>query len=179
MPTSEARSAKGLAELPYRPCVGIMVLNRDGLVWAGHRVSRSPHDPEGQDRWWQMPQGGIDAREDPAAAAVRELEEETGIRSVEIVAESPGWYSYDLPVELRPKAWGGRYRGQRQKWFAVRFTGAEDEIALVRPGHPQEFDRWRWAGIDELVGLIVPFKRAVYEQVVGDFAALARPRSQP
>ena len=103
--------------------------------------------------------------------ALRELDEETGIRSVEIIAESPGWYTYDLPAELRPKAWGGRYRGQRQKWFAARFTGADDEIALVRPGHtPGVRSAWRWAGIDELVGLIVPFKRAVYEQVVRDFA---------
>jgi putative (di)nucleoside polyphosphate hydrolase len=126
-----------------------------------------------------MPQGGIDASEDPAKAALRELEEETGIRSVEIVAESPGWYTYDLPVELRPRAWGGRYCGQKQKWFAARFMGSDDEVALVRSGHAQEFDAWRWAGIDELVGLIVPFKRSVYEQVVRDFAALAGPQRRP
>jgi len=160
----------------YRPCVGIMVLNLEGLVWLGRRLD-APAEPEGPGTWWQMPQGGIDANEDPLEAALRELEEETGIRSVEVVAESPAWYTYDLPAELRPKAWGGRYRGQRQKWFAVRFTGPDQEIALQRPGHPQEFDAWRWAGLDELEGLIVPFKRGVYQQVVRNFAAFARPRS--
>jgi putative (di)nucleoside polyphosphate hydrolase len=160
----------------YRPCVGIMVLNRAGLVWIGRRHD-APGEPEGPGAWWQMPQGGIDADEDPARAALRELEEETGIRSVDIIAESSAWYTYDLPENLRPKAWGGRYRGQRQKWFAVRFHGGDDEVALVRPGHPAEFDAWRWAGVDELVDLIVPFKRAVYEQVVREFAALARPQS--
>jgi putative (di)nucleoside polyphosphate hydrolase len=122
-----------------------------------------------------MPQGGIDASEDPAKAALRELEEETGIRSVDIIAESPGWYTYDLPANLRPRAWGGRYRGQRQKWFLARFHGSDDEVALTRPGHAPEFDVWRWADIGELVALVVPFKRAVYQQVVADFAPLAKP----
>jgi putative (di)nucleoside polyphosphate hydrolase len=163
------------ADLPYRPCVGIMVLNPAGLVWIGRRHD-APGEPEGPGAWWQMPQGGIDDHEDPGRAALRELEEETGIRSVEIIAESPGWYTYDLPEHLRPNAWGGRYRGQKQKWFAARFTGSDTEIALARPGHEPEFDSWRWADIDELVGLIVPFKRPVYEQVVRDFGALVRPR---
>src|SRR5262245_66092291 len=162
--------------LSYRPCVGIMVLNRSGLVWIGRRHD-APGEPEGPGTWWQMPQGGIDASEDPAKAALRELEEETGIRSVAILAESPGWYTYDLPAELRPKAWGGRYRGQRQKWFAVRFTGPEHEIALQRPGPQREFDAWRWARLNELEGASVPFKRAVYAQLVRDFAAFAQPRS--
>ena len=161
--------------LPYRPCVGIMVLNRAGQVWIGRRHD-APGEPEGPGAWWQMPQGGIDEKEAPAKAALRELEEETGIRSVEIIAESPTWYLYDLPEHLRPKAWGGRYRGQKQKWFVVRFSGPDTEIELERPGHQPEFDAWRWAGIDELAGLIVPFKRAVYEKVVRDFAALARPQ---
>jgi putative (di)nucleoside polyphosphate hydrolase len=160
----------------YRPCVGVMVLNRAGLVWIGRRHD-APGEPEGPGAWWQMPQGGIDADEDPAKAALRELEEETGIRSVDIIAESLAWYTYDLPENLRPRAWGGRYRGQRQKWFVVRFRGGDDEVALVRPGHPAEFDIWRWAGIDELVDLIVPFKRAVYQQVVREFTALALPQS--
>jgi putative (di)nucleoside polyphosphate hydrolase len=160
----------------YRPCVGIMVLNREGLVWIGRRHD-APSEPEGPGAWWQMPQGGIDEREDPRRAALRELDEETGIRSVTIIAESPRWYTYDLPEALRPKAWGGRYRGQRQKWFAARFHGGEAEIALDRPGHTKEFDAWRWAPLGELVGLIVPFKRAVYEELVRDFAALARPEA--
>ena len=162
----------------YRPCVGIMVLNPEGLVWLGRRLD-APAEPEGPGTWWQMPQGGIDANEDAPKAALRELEEETGIRSVEVVAESPGWYTYDLPAELRPKAWGGRYCGQRQKWFAVRFTGSDDEIALERPGHQREFDAWRWACLDELLGLIVPFKRAVYAEVVRRFAPFARPSRGP
>ncbi len=163
-------------DLSYRPCVGIMVLNRSGLVWIGRRHD-APGEPEGPGTWWQMPQGGIDDQEDPAKAALRELEEETGIRSVAMLAESPQWYTYDLPEHLRPKAWGGRYRGQKQKWFAMRFLGADEEVAIVRPGHTQEFDAWRWADIGELPGLIVPFKRPVYEQLLRDFRHLARPPS--
>ena len=136
-----------------------------------------PGEPEGPGAWWQMPQGGIDDREAPQPAALRELYEETGIVSVRIIAESPAWYSYDLPENLRPKAWGGRYVGQRQKWFAARFTGEEAEIQLQRPGHTAEFDAWRWARIDELVGLIVPFKRSVYAGVVHEFAHLAAPET--
>jgi putative (di)nucleoside polyphosphate hydrolase len=162
--------------LLYRPCVGIMVINAAGLVWIGRRRD-APGEPEGPGSWWQMPQGGIDEAEDPARAALRELVEETGITSVEVLAESPGWYTYDLPPGLRPRAWGGRYCGQKQKWFAMRFTGSESEIVLERPGHKPEFDAWRWASIDELPDLIVPFKRDVYRQVVRDFAPLAKPQT--
>jgi putative (di)nucleoside polyphosphate hydrolase len=162
----------------YRPCVGIMVLNRAGEVWIGRRHD-APAEPEGPGAWWQMPQGGIDGREDPAQAALRELQEETGIRSVRIIAESPAWYTYDLPPNLRPNAWSGRYRGQKQKWFAVRFTGSDAEVVLAQPGHKPEFDTWRWAGIGELPGLVVPFKRPVYEQVVRDFSPLAVPEGGP
>jgi putative (di)nucleoside polyphosphate hydrolase len=162
------------ADLPYRLGVGIMVLNRAGKVWIGRRHD-APDEPEGRGSWWQMPQGGLDEGEDPAEAALRELHEETGIRSVELIAESPEWYTYDLPPALARKAWGGRYRGQKQKWFALRFLGTDDEVALARPGHKPEFDAWRWADIDELVSLIVPFKRKLYEQVVRDFAGFARP----
>lgn len=164
-------------DLPYRPCVGIMLIDRRGLVWVGRRRPKWAGDRSAY--IWQMPQGGISAGEDALTAALRELEEETGIRSVAVLAESPGWYTYDLPEKLRPKAWGGRFRGQRQRWFAMRFHGRDGEVALERPGHPAEFDAWRWAGIEELVGLVVPFKRAVYEQVVREFALLARPQGGP
>lgn len=164
-----------VSELPYRPCVGIMVLNKAGLVWVGRRHD-APNEAEGPGSWWQMPQGGIDEGEDPEQAARRELYEETGLRSVEIIAESPRWYTYDLPPELARKAWGGRYRGQKQKWFAMRFGGQDDEVAILRPpGHQVEFVAWRWAAVGDLLGLIVPFKREVYEQVLQDFAPLAKP----
>jgi putative (di)nucleoside polyphosphate hydrolase len=161
------------AQLAYRRNVGIMVINRTGEVWIGRR-SDAPADLEGPGAWWQMPQGGIDASEDPAKAALRELYEETGICSVRIVGESAGWYTYDFPQGAR-KALGGRYRGQRQKWFAVRFLGSDAEVVLAQPGHKPEFDTWRWARLDELLDVIVPFKRPVYDQVVRDFAALAVP----
>ena len=157
----------------YRPNVGIMVLSRAGEVWIGRRTD-APADLEGPGTWWQMPQGGIDASEDPAKAALRELYEETGIRSVRIVGESADWYTYDFPPEVGRRL-GGRYRGQRQKWFAVRFLGSDAEVVLARPGHKPEFDTWRWAQLDELADLIVPFKRPVYEQVIREFAPLAVP----
>jgi putative (di)nucleoside polyphosphate hydrolase len=163
-------------ELLYRPCVGALVLNRAGLVWIGRRRD-APAEPEGPGTWWQMPQGGIDEREDPAKAALRELAEETGIRSVTIIAESHDWYRYDLPPALRPQAWGGRYCGQKQKWFAMRFKGEDAEVVLDQPGQKPEFDAWRWARMDELGALVVPFKREVYARVVQEFAPLAVPEA--
>lgn len=161
--------------LPYRPCVGIMVLNRAGLVWAGHRIAAPDGEVGGTDRLWQMPQGGIDKGEEPLPAALRELYEETGMRSVSLLAEAPGWINYDLPADKLGIAFKGKYRGQTQKWFAFRFEGEESEIAINPPpgGHEAEFDRWAWRPMGELPELIVPFKRKVYDEVVAAFAHLA------
>ena len=154
----------------YRPCVGIMLINRDGLVWIGRRFDKQ--NDEGKGHWWQMPQGGIDAGEDTQRAAIRELAEETAVTSAHVIAESPRWYNYDLPEHLIGKSWGGKYRGQTQKWFALRFDGEDSEINLAPPGHKQEFDQWRWANMGEIIDIIVPFKRPVYERVIADFRHL-------
>ena len=154
----------------YRRCVGVMLLNRDGLAWIGRRFDKQ--NDEGRGQWWQMPQGGIDKGEEPRAAVLRELAEETSITSAEVIAEAPGWYNYDLPQHLIGTSWNGRYRGQTQKWFALRFTGEESEINLAAPGHKQEFDQWRWARMADIVSLIVPFKRPVYEKVIAAFRHL-------
>jgi putative (di)nucleoside polyphosphate hydrolase len=162
----------GYEHLPYRPCVGTMVLNREGRVFIGRRTG----GPEQVDEVHagQMPQGGLDPGEDPFQAALRELCEETNIRSVELIAEMREWIDYDLPQELVPHAWGGRYRGQKQKWYALRFTGEDSEIDIACPsGHEPEFVEWRWAAMRELPDLIVPFKRKVYERIVAEFGHLA------
>jgi len=162
--------------LPYRPCVGIMVLNRDGLVWVGHRIAEPGSEFEGAEKLWQMPQGGIDPGEDPMPAALRELYEETGMRSVSLIAEAPDWINYDLPAHLVGIAFKGRYRGQTQKWFAFRFEGGESEIAINPPpgGHTAEFDAWDWKPMRDLPDLIIPFKRMVYEKVVAAFVHLVK-----
>jgi putative (di)nucleoside polyphosphate hydrolase len=163
------------AALPYRPCVGIMVLNPQGLVWAGHRIAESDGEMAGADKLWQMPQGGIDEGEDALAAARRELWEETGMTGVALLAQTPDWIFYDLPDHLVGIAFKGRFRGQKQRWFAFRFEGAESEIAINPPpgGHEPEFDDWAWKPMEELPNLIVPFKRKVYEEVVAAFRPLA------
>ena len=160
--------------LPYRPCVGVMILNRDGFVWAGHRIPEPDGEMEGAEQLWQMPQGGIDYGETALEAAKRELYEETGIRTATLIAEAPDWINYDLPAHLIGIALKGKYRGQTQKWFAFRFEGNESEIAINPPpgGHTAEFDSWEWKPMRDLPDLIVPFKRMVYDQVVAAFAHL-------
>ncbi len=161
-------------DLPYRPCVGIMVLNAQGLVWAGKRIPIGNSEYDGSPQLWQMPQGGIDKNEDPFTAALRELYEETGMKSVSLLAEAPDWINYDLPPELIGIGLKGRYRGQTQRWFAFRFAGDENEIAINPPpgGHEAEFDEWAWKPMLDLPELIVPFKRKVYEDVVRAFRHL-------
>ncbi|WP_417671670.1 RNA pyrophosphohydrolase [Roseibium sp.] len=159
--------------LPYRPCVGIMVVNRDGLVWIGKR-----DDGNGASDYeyvWQMPQGGIDAGEDIKKAALRELYEETSISTVEVIGETDGWLAYDYPPEvIAASRRAQKYRGQAQKWYAVRFHGEDSEINIATPpdGHDAEFCEWKWERADRLPGLIVPFKRGVYKQVVDAFSHL-------
>lgn len=151
-----------IAALPYRPNVGVMLINADGLVFAAQR--RDSDLPA-----WQMPQGGIDGGEDPRAAALRELEEETGVPPalVQVLAETPGWLTYDLPAEIVPRIWRGRYRGQKQKWFLMRFMGRDEQIDIDRE-HP-EFSAWRWIESDAMIDAIIPFKREIYRQVVAEF----------
>ena len=163
-------------DLPYRPCVGMMVINPVGHVFIGRRTEGPEHVDA--THVWQMPQGGIDAGEDPWPAALRELYEETSIRSVRRLGESRDWHAYDLPSHVAKEAWGGRYRGQTQKWFALRFTGDDNEIDVLRPGgggHKPEFYEWRWEPIGNLPSLIIPFKRKVYERVVNEFRHFATP----
>lgn len=153
--------------LPYRKCVGIMLINDEGLVFAGQRI-------DGIAEAWQMPQGGIDKGEDTYSAALRELEEETGISAklVEFVAESSGTFFYDLPEQLIPKLWGGKYRGQEQKWFLFRYLGKDNQIN-INTRHP-EFFKWRWMPMDQLIEKIVPFKKTVYGSVIAEFKDVFR-----
>ncbi len=158
--------------LPYRPCAGIVLLNSEGLIWIGRRFDDLVQQ-ESVKRW-QMPQGGIDKHEAPEAAARRELFEETGVRSVEVIGKTKDWIYYDLPIEAVGIALKGRYRGQRQKWFAMRFTGEEQEINLQLDGQKPEFDAWRWATATEVLNLIVAFKRPAYEAVLSEFERLVK-----
>mgnify|MGYP000252233398 CR=1 FL=1 len=160
------------AVLPYRPNVGAVVFNRDGLVLVARRADLP--NAEGAPGGWQMPQGGIDDDEDPRGAVLRELAEEIGTDRAEIIGEHAAWLTYDLPPELRGRALGGRYKGQRQRWFALRFLGTDDDIRLDLDPHP-EFDAWRWVPLADLPGLAVPFKREIYEVLAASFAVFAVP----
>ncbi len=162
--------------LPYRKNVGIMVINREGKVWMGHRPVRSGGDEiSATDKRWQMPQGGIDKGEEPLEAARRELWEETGIKSATLLGKTRGWITYDLPDELIGIGLKGKFRGQKQKWFAFRFDGKDSEINISEPpdGAPVEFDQWEWMEMDKLPEVVVDFKRDVYEQVIAEFRQYA------
>ncbi len=165
-----------MSEKKYRPCVGIMLINAQGLVFVGRRANKALREHVAEGHEWQMPQGGIDEGEDPYPAALRELAEETNVTSVSLLAEAREWFAYDLPDDIAKEAWKGRYVGQTQKWFALRFTGDESEINILEPagGHKAEFDAWKWVKMEDLPGMIIPFKRPVYERVVAEFSALAK-----
>ena len=156
---SEDSGRLGPGGLPYRPGAGVVLVNPDGLIWAGERI-----DSPGA---WQMPQGGIDAGETPLEAAIRELEEETGLPrdAAEVIELTPDWIYYDLPDHLLGKMWKGKYGGQRQIWALARFTGRDDQVNIVTE-HP-EFSSWGWMRADDLIEKIVPFKRDLYRQVLG------------
>lgn len=151
-------------DLPYRPCVGVMLINNEGKVFVGRRIDQTV---EG----WQMPQGGIDDGETPSQAVMRELKEEVGTDKAEIIREHDDWLAYDLPPHLIGVALHGKYRGQKQRWFALRFTGTDADIDLRT--HEPEFATWRWVTMDELPSLIVPFKRDTYKKVIAAFKDLA------
>lgn len=159
------KKIKSKEDLPYRPCVGICLINQDGKIFVAERLDT----PDA----WQMPQGGIDKGEDPIDAAFRELEEEIGTAKAELLAKTDQWLCYDLPDDLIGKVWKGKYRGQKQIWVALRFNGKDSDITLETK-HP-EFSRWQWMDVDLVIESIVPFKKALYEEVVAHFRHLAQP----
>ena len=161
--TRARASKRDVAALPYRKGVGLMMVNRGGDVFVARRIDM----PSAA---WQMPQGGIDKGENPRQAAMRELREEIGTDKAEIVAESGEWLSYDLPADLVPQIWNGRFRGQTQKWFLLRFAGTDADIN-IETDHP-EFLEWKWAALSDLPKLIVPFKRKLYQDLVAEFGPL-------
>lgn len=155
------------ADRPYRRGVGAVLFNREGLVFVARRID-TPSEA------WQLPQGGVDEGETPRQAVLRELAEEIGTADVEILAKSKRWYTYDLPAELADRVWGGKYRGQRQRWFALRFRGRDADIDLAAHGRP-EFDAWRWVPIEMLPDFAIGFKRQLYADLVAEFARFAVP----
>ena len=162
-------------DYPYRDCVGICVFNAQNQVWIGDRLGST--ELQTSQYTWQMPQGGIDKGEDPLSAAKRELYEETSIKTIRLIAEAEDWFYYDLPDDLLGVGLKGKFRGQRQRWFAFRFDGDDSEINVLEPAdgkHSQEFQGWRWESLETVPDLIVPFKRDVYEQVVKAFLPLIK-----
>lgn len=151
------------SNLPFRPGIGIMILNQKNQVFIGKRIDS---------RGWQMPQGGIDLGETPSSAALREMKEEIGNNNGKIIAESKKWYSYHLPSSLIPKLWNGKYRGQKQKWFLIEYTGTDDQINLMTD--IPEFEEWKWVDISEIIKVVVPFKRKLYKEVFAEFNEVIR-----
>ncbi len=172
---------KDYKKLPYRPCVGVMLVNAKGRVFVGRRLS-GPEHIDGLHSW-QMPQGGVDENEDTYKAALRELFEETSVKSVKKLGASKGWLKYDIPRNIVGQAWKGKYRGQKQKWYALRFTGKDSEIDVLNPGdgHKPEFSEWRWEKIERLPDLVIPFKRDVYVEAIRALGKFAKPerKTQP
>ena len=166
-----------MSDLPYRPCVGVVLFHPDGRVWAGRRMKEGNTEYSGDPKLWQFPQGGIDRGEEPAPAGLRELYEETGVSSVTLLGESEGWLTYDLPPHMIGIGLKGRYRGQKQKWFAYRFDGEESEIRVAPPpdDHKPEFDAWEWTDLAGMPERVVAFKRGVYEALVREFSHLTEP----
>lgn len=164
MPKDKPGRKKGKKK-PYRKGVGVLLFNAKGRVFVGERL-----DAPGA---WQLPQGGVDKGEKPRQAALRELEEELGTAKAQILAKSAEWMAYDLPPEIAARVWGGRYRGQKQRWFALRFTGKDADIVPAKVAHP-EFAAWKWAPLEKIPELIVGFKRPLYEALVAEFLPLAK-----
>jgi len=166
MARAPSKPLVSLGDLPFRPCVGITLFNKNGEVFIGHRLGLSSKNGDSP---WQMPQGGIDSGEDPLVAAKRELREETNISSVHLLATAEDWLTYEFPPEVATKVLNGRFRGQRQLWFAMLFAGEQSEIDVSRPDdgkHKPEFSRWRWQSLEKLPDIVVPFKHDLYLQIV-------------
>lgn len=176
-PSNDATARVDPDSLPYRRCVGVMLVNAAGKVWIGHRTTTNNTEYSGSAKLWQMPQGGIDKGEDAGAASLRELYEETGVSSVSLLGQTEDWLLYDLPDNLIGIGLKGKFRGQKQKWFAYRFEGDEAEIRISPPpdGHKAEFDAWKWEDLSSLPDLVVEFKRDLYTQLVERFRDLAKP----
>lgn len=155
--------SKSYRKLPYRPGVGMMIIDKNSRIFVGKRIDTKIQA-------WQMPQGGINIGETPSLAALREMSEEIGCNKGYIIAESKFWYSYDLPQTLIPKLWGGNFRGQKQKWFLIKFTGTNEDININTK--TPEFEEWRWAELDELLSIIIPFKRKLYKAVIKEFSLI-------